>query len=158
MSITKWWFSQLNLNNTWLKIKTDYNQKPISLSNFNYNISGFQSFTLPKNFGIELSGFYQSKGLFGASVTQPFGQLNAGVQKKFENSNSSLKLGVDDIFSSMNIRSRFDLPEENFYTFNRFQISRRIFKLTYTKNFGNKLLKEKRARITASEEERGRVK
>ena len=158
VSITKWWFSQLNLNNTWLKIKTDYNQKPISLSNFNYNISGFQSFTLPKNFGIELSGFYQSKGLFGASVTQPFGQLNAGVQKKFENSNSSLKLGVDDIFSSMNIRSRFDLPEENFYTFNRFQISRRIFKLTYTKNFGNKLLKEKRARITASEEERGRVK
>jgi hypothetical protein len=58
----------------------------------------------------------------------------------------------------MNIRSRFDLPEENFYTFFRFQVSRRIFKLTYTKSFGNKLLKEKRARITASEEERGRVR
>jgi tRNA A22 N-methylase len=158
MSITKWWFSQINLNNTWQKIETDYNKTPISVSNINYNVSGFQSFTLPQNFGIEISGFYQSKALFGASVSQPFGQLNAGVQKKFKKSNSSLKFGVDDIFSSMNFRSRFDLPEEKFYTFNRFQISRRIFKVTYTKSFGNKLLKEKRARITASEEERGRVK
>ncbi len=158
MSITKWWFSQINLNNTWQKIETDYNKTPISLSIINYNVSGFQSFTLPQNFGIELSGFYQSKAFFGAAVSEPFGQLNAGVQKKFKKSNSSLKFGVDDIFSSMNIRSRFDLPEENFYTFFRFQVSRRIFKLTYTKSFGNKLLKEKRARITASEEERGRVK
>ncbi len=158
LSITKWWFSQINLNNTWQKIQTDYNQKPISVSNIDYNISGFQSFTLPKNFGIELSGFYQSKALFGAAVSQPFGQLNAGVQKRFIKSNSSLKFGVDDIFSTMNIRSRFDLPEEAFYTFSRFQISRRIFKLTFTKSFGNKLLKEKRARITASEEERLRVK
>ena len=158
MSITKWWFSQINLNSTWQKIETDYNKKPISLSIINYSVSGFQSFTLPHDFGIELSGFYQSKTLFGASVSQPFGQLDAGVQKKFSKSNSSLKLGVDDIFSSFNIRSRFDLAEENIYTFSRYQISRRIFKLTYTKSFGNKLLKEKRARITASEEERGRVK
>ena len=158
ISITKWWFSQINLNNTWQKIEADYNNKPISLSNFNYNISGFQSFTLPQNFGIELSGFYQSKGLFGAAVSQPFGQLNAGIQKKFKKSNSSLKLGVDDIFSTMNLRSRFDVPGENFYTNSRFQVSRRIFKVTYTKSFGNKLLKEKRARTTASEEERGRVK
>ncbi len=158
VSITKWWFSQINLNNTWQKIETDYNQKLISLSNISYNVSGFQSFTLPQNFGIELSGFYQSKALFGAFVSEPYGQLNAGVQKKFKKSNSSLKFGVDDIFSSMNFKFRFDLPEENFYTFSRFQISRRIFKLTYTKSFGNKMLKEKRARITASEEERGRVK
>ena len=158
ITITKWWFSQINFNNTWQKIKTDYNKKPISLTNLNYNISGFQSFTLPQNFGIELSGFYQSRALFGASVSKPFGQLNAGVQKKFIKYNSSLKLGVDDMFSSMNIRANFDLPKENFYTYTRFQISRRIFKLTYSKSFGNKLLKDKRARVTASEEERRRVK
>lgn len=158
LSITKWWISQINLNNTWQKIESDYNQKPISLTNINYNISGFQSFTLPQNFGIEFSGFYQSKTLFGAYVTQPYGQLNAGVQKKFIQSKSSLKLGVDDLFSNMNWRSRFDLPEENFYLSDRFQISRRILKLSYSKNFGNKVLKEKRARSTASEEERSRVK
>jgi hypothetical protein len=157
-AITKWWFSQLNLNNSWQKIDADYQQKPLSISNFNYNISGFQSFTLPKNFGIELSGFYQSNGLFGASLSKAFGQLNAGIQKKFIKNNSSLKLGVDDIFSTMNLRSTFNLPEENFYTDFRIQISQRIFKLTYTKSFGNKALKVKRTRITASEEERLRVK
>lgn len=158
VTITKWWFSQINFNSTWQQIRTDYNKETISLTNLNYNISGFQSFTLPQNFGIELSGFYQSKALFGAAVSKPIGQLNAGVQKKFIKSNSSLKLGVDDMFSSMNIRAHFDLPKENFYTFSRVQVSRRIFKLTYSKNFGNKLLKDKRARVTASEEERRRVK
>ncbi|MDQ6609083.1 MAG: outer membrane beta-barrel family protein, partial [Bacteroidota bacterium] len=158
VSITKWWFSQINLNSTWQKLKTDYNQKPLNVSVLNYDISGFQSFNLPKNFGIELSGFYQSKGLFGAALSQPFGQLNVGIQKKLTKSYSSLKFGVDDIFSSMNVKSNFDLPEENFYTFSRFLIGRRIFRLTYTKSFGNKLLKEKRTRVTASEEERLRVK
>ena len=158
VTINKWWSSQVNLNSTWQKINTDYKLKPISLMNFNYNISGFQNFTLPNNFGIELSGFYQSEALFGVSLSKPFGQLNAGLQKKFIKSNSSLKLGVDDMFSTMNFKSSFDLPQENFYTFNRFQVSRRIFKLTYSKNFGNKMLKAKRARITASEEERLRIK
>lgn len=158
VSINKWWFSQINLNNSWQKIETDYNQTPINITNINYNISGFQSFTLPANWGIELSGFYQSKSLFATALMKPFGQLNVGVQKKITESNSSLKLGVDNIFSSMNIRARFDLPDENFYTSNSIVINRRLFKLTYSKSFGNKLLKDKRARITASEEERSRVK
>jgi hypothetical protein len=158
LTVTNWWFSQLNVNSTWQKIDADYKQKPLSITNFNYNISGFQSFTLPKNFAIELSGFYQSPGLFGASLAKAYGQLNAGIQKKFIRNNSSLKFGVDDIFSTMKWRWTFDLPKENFYTNTNIQLSRRIFKLTYSKNFGNKALKDKRTRITASEEERLRVK
>jgi hypothetical protein len=157
-TINNWWFSQLNVNSIWQKIDADYKQKPLSITNFNYNISGFQSFTLHKNFAIELSGFYQSAGLLGTSVARSFGQLNAGMQKKFVNNNSSLKFGVDDIFSTMKWRWTLDLPKENFYTNMNIQLSRRIFKLTYSKNFGNKALKDKRTRITASEEERLRVK
>ncbi len=157
-TINKWWFSQINLNNTLQKIEAVYKQKTITFTNFNYNISGFQSFTLPKNLAIELSGFYQSPSLFGTSVAKGLGVLNAGVQKKHIKSNSTLRFGVDDIFSSLKWSSTFNLPEENFYTTSNLQISRRIFKLTYTKSFGNKLLKDKRARITASEEERLRVK
>jgi hypothetical protein len=113
--ITKWWFSQLNVNNSWQEINADYNEKPITLTHFSYNISGFQSFTLPKKVSIELSGWYQSKGLFGASLVKAFGQLNAGIQKKFIKHNSSLKFGVDDIFSTMKWGWTFNLPEENFY-------------------------------------------
>ena len=157
-TITDWWVSQLNVNTLWQKIDADYKQKPLTITNFNYNISGFQSFTLPKRFAMELSGFYQSSGLFGSSLARAYGVLNAGIQKKFTRNNSSLKFGVDDIFSTLKFRWTFNLPEENFYTNSRIQISRRIFKLTYSQSFGNKALKDKRTRITASEEERLRVK
>ncbi|MEO7312218.1 MAG: outer membrane beta-barrel family protein [Chitinophagaceae bacterium] len=157
ISITKWWFSQLNLNTTWQNVKADYKQKSLAVSKFDYNISGFQSFTLPKDYAIELSGFYQSATLFGASPSRPFGSFNAGIQKKFVSSNSTLRLGVDNIFNTLVYRISFDVPSENFYTNGSYGFSRRMFKLTWTQNFGNKVLKDKRNRITASEEERNRV-
>ncbi len=157
-TLTPWWFSQLNVNNTWQQIEADYKQRMLKLSNLSYNISGFQSFTLPDNYGIELSGFYQSAGIYGTTVSKGLGALNFGVQKKLVKDNSTLKLGVDDIFSSLKWNSDFNIPEENFYTTTYLQISRRLIKLTYTKSFGNKLLKDKRVRTTASEEERARVK
>lgn len=80
-TITDWWTSQVNVNSVWQKIRADYNKKPLSISNINYNISASQSLTFPKNIVVEISGFYQSKALMGTSVTKPFGQLNAGIQK-----------------------------------------------------------------------------
>ena len=158
VQITPWWFSQINLNGTWQKVQSDYKNKPIEIVNVNYNISGFQTFTLPKKFAAEISGFFQSPSLFGASKTKAFGQLNVGVQKKFVKNNSSLRFGVDDIFTSMRFRFNFEVPSENFYTDGSLLFSKRIFKLTYTTNFGNKMLKDKRERITASEEEKRRIK
>lgn len=157
-SPTKWWYSQINIVSTWQKVDADYLKTPVSVTQFNYNISGFQSFTLPKNYGFELSGFFQSPSLFGISKANAFGLLNAGIQKKFIKSNSSLKLGVDDVFSTMKFTFLTDMPAENFYADGDIKFSGRIFKLTFSRNFGNKILKDKRARATASEEERARVK
>jgi hypothetical protein len=156
-SPAKWWMIQLNVVGNWQKAKADYIEPSVSISQFNYTISGFQSFTLPKNYGLELSGFFQSPALFGIAKGKSFGLLNAGIQKKFVKSSSSLKFGVDDIFSTMIFGSVLDLPAENFYARDDLQMSRRIFKITFSRNFGNKILRDKRARITASEEERTRV-
>ena len=92
----------------------------------------------------------------GISKGKSFGILNLGVQKKFDN--STLKFGVDDIFSSMRWTTIIDLPAENIYSNNFLQFSRRIFKLTYTQSFGNKILKAKRSRSTASDDVQQRVR
>jgi hypothetical protein len=158
VSITKWWFSQINLDGNWQQMKTDSKNGPIDVSQVFFGISGAQNFKLPKKFAIELSGFYQSKSLsafFGASTLKPLGKLNIALQKKFNT--SALTLGVDDIFSSFIFRTEFSGPNDNFYTKGDLQISQRMFKLSYSLNFGSKILKDKRARITASEEERSRV-
>ena len=156
-TFTKWWSAQFNLVGNWQQVKASYLKDPISVSTVNFSISGYQNFTLPKNYAIELSGLYQSKGLFGIAEIYPFGMLNIAAQKKFNKQNTTIRFGVDDIFSSMKFRFNTDVPEQQFYTSGVFQLTRRIFKLTYTRNFGNKILKAKRARSTASDAEQGRV-
>lgn len=156
LSITNWWFAQTNLNTTWQEVQGNYKETRLKLSQFNYNLSGFQSFTVAKDWNVELSGFLQSPSLMGISKAKSFGMLNAGIQKKFEN--STLKFGVDDIFSSMRWTMVIDLPAENIYTSSFLQFSRRIFKLTYTQSFGNKILKAKRNRSTASDDVQQRVR
>jgi hypothetical protein len=156
VSITSWWFAQTNINGTWQQVQGDYKESKVTLSQFNYNISGFQSFTIVKDFNFECSGFFQSPSLMGISKGKSFGMLNLGIQKKFDN--STLKFGVDDIFSSMRWTTIIDLPAENIYSNNFLQFSRRIFKLTYTQSFGNKILKAKRSRSTASDDVQQRVR
>ena len=154
-NIAKWWTSNININAEWQQAKARYMSNPVNVNQFSYNISGAQSFTLPKKISAEISGFYNSASLFGITKIKPFGSLNVALQKKFNN--SSLKFGVDDIFSTMKFRFVADFPSQQFYTTSTIQMSRSIFKLTFTKNFGNNILKEKRERITASDTERKRV-
>ncbi|MET0636678.1 MAG: outer membrane beta-barrel family protein [Chitinophagaceae bacterium] len=156
-TITDWWTSQVNVVATWQKAKADYLEQPITVTQVNYNISGFQSFILPRDYAFELSGFYQSPALFGIGKSRPFGSLNFGVQKKWTRTSNSLRFGVDDIFSTLIFGTWLKAPAEGFESRTNLRMGRRIFKLTYSQSFGNKVLRNKRERITASEEERRRV-
>ena len=158
INITKWWFSQVNLDGNWQQMKTHLKNGPIDVSQVFFGISGAESFKLPKRFSIELAGFFQTKSFnafFGASTLKPIGKLNMAVQKKFNA--SALTLGVDDIFSSFIFRTEFTDPNGDFYTKGDLQISSRIFKISYSLNFGSKVLKDKRSRETASEDEQKRA-
>ncbi len=106
---------------------------------------------------MELSGFYQSKGIFGIAIMKSYGQINFGTQFKMPKSNASLKLGVDDIFSTMKFKFVNVSEALNYNAYINLNMQRRLFKITYSKNFGNTILKAKRARATASDAERKRV-
>ncbi|MES2796104.1 MAG: outer membrane beta-barrel protein, partial [Bacteroidota bacterium] len=155
--ITNWWNSQININSSWNHAVADYLTPTVSVKIFNYNLSGFQSFTVSKNVSMELSGFYQSKSLFGIAVMKSFGQINLGTQFKMPKSNSDLKLGVDDIFSTMKFNFENISEALGYNAYINLNMQRRLFKITYSKNFGNTILKAKRARATASDAERKRV-
>ncbi len=157
MKFTNWWNSQLNINSSWSHAVADFIKPETSIKIFNYNLSGFHNFTLSKNINMELSGFYQSKGLFGIAVLKPFGQLNFGTQFKFPKSNSNLKLGVDDIFSTMKFKFENNSDILGYQAYINLNMQRRLFKITFSQNLGNKKLKEKRNRNTASDAERQRV-
>ncbi|MFT4016749.1 MAG: outer membrane beta-barrel family protein [Agriterribacter sp.] len=155
VAITSYWFFFITASGSYQQGRASYTGREQNMHLFNWSIAGAQNFTLPEKFSVELSGFYTSKSLAGISMMKPFGKLSIAVQKKFNN--SSLKFMADDVFSTMVFRISADDPAINFYGTTDLRMLKRIFKLTYTASFGNKILKQKRDRITASEEERKRV-
>ncbi len=156
-TINKWWNMQNNIQGNWQQINASYAKGPFTIVQKNYSLNSSQNFILPKNYSIELSGFYNSKALFGASVTKPFGMANFGIQKKCKDNKSKFRFAVDDIFNSTVFRVTTDIPSENIYSTGKLRFGYRTFKLTFTHNFG-KSIKDKRDRTTASAEEQGRVK
>ncbi len=156
--ISKWWNGQLNFNASANHAVADFVQPAVSVKIMNFSLSGFQGFTISPKVSMELSGFYQSKGLYGIAVMKAFGQLNYGVVYKFPKADANLKFGVDDIFSTMKFNFEQNSKIQGYEAFMNLNMQRRIFKLTYSKNFGNKEVKAKRNRSTASETERQRVK
>ena len=156
-SLTKWWNMQNNLAGEWQQINVLYNNAPITVEQKNFQIFSSQNFKLPKDFSIELSGFYRSGGLFGRSIFKSIYTVNCGIQKKISEKAGSLRFGVDNIFNSLKFKANQNYPEHNLISQANLVFANRNFKLTYTCKFGNSVLKSQRNRTTGSEEERGRV-
>jgi outer membrane receptor protein involved in Fe transport len=156
VTVTKWWNMYANITAIYQRVQSNLSNNPLTLTLGNTNIFTSQNFTLPKNYSMELSGFLQTASLAGIYRLEAFGRLDIGIQKKFKD-NSNLRLNVQDLLASFNWRLVADRPEQSFYTRTLANFSQRIFRLTYTRSFGNKQLKEKRNRSTASEEELKRV-
>jgi len=152
--VTKWWSMQNNITSDWRQINTTYDNAPVRLQIFDYSFNSTQRFTLPKDFSVELTGFYSSARYFGTEKSKPIYQLDAGLQKKLGNKKDILRLTANDIFNSGGYyRFVENLPIRSAIVNQSFNFGAVAYKLTYTRNFGNKALKGTRERTTGAEDE-----
>ena len=156
--IAKWWSTQNNFIGSWQMINAFYDNTPLQFQKINFNIFSSQNIKLNESLSAEVSGFYQSAGFFGTARFKALGAVNAGIQKKLKKNYGKLRFSVDDIFTTIKYKTFVERPEQHFTTRSDYNFSQRTFKLTYSRNFGNNSLKEKRNRSTGSEEEMQRVK
>lgn len=133
-------------------------EREIKINNKGWNYNGSINLKLPQQYALEIAGFYQSKSVMGSLVFDPVWQLNVGAQKDFANNWGTLKFSVSDIFLGSNWTIVQRSPQNDFLADSFFRMSQRLFRLTYSINFGNRKLKNARNRGTSSEEERSRVK
>lgn len=157
IELTKWWKMQNNF--TWIlqRLKTLYENQHIDITQHNYRINSIQNFTISKSISAEISGYYQSRSLQGVYVSEPIWSLDFGIQKKFNNDNSSLSLNATDVFNTNIYKSSANIPKLNINTKVLLDFGLREIRLTYTHKFGNTKVKPARKRKTGSEEERSRI-
>ncbi len=114
------------------------------------------TFTLPKKWRMEVSGWYSSPSVWGGTYqTRSQGSLNAAVQKKFFEDRFTARLSINDIL--------FTSPWRGVTQFGDLFIdgsggsdSRRVaFSLTY--DFGRNEIRKARKRKTGLEDEKGRI-
>jgi len=148
---------QYNITGIWQQINAVYEKAPVRMGQGMISINMSQSFTLPANFSMELSGFYNSRSLNGIMILKPMGSLDFGLRKKL-GARDNINLSVSNLFNSMDLRMSTHLPEKNLVGDAHLRFSWRTFKLTYTRSFGKQKLKASRDRTTGAEDEKGRVK
>jgi hypothetical protein len=151
-TITKWWNMQNNLMGNAQELDAVYKGDRVVIKQKNFAARSVQSFKLPKEFSVELSGFYRSAGLFGIYKSKAFGTMDFGAQKKFAKNRSSLRLAYDNMLNTLKFKPSVNLPEQNLVVDGYLQFSYPTVRLTYTHNFGNDKLKGSRQRATSSEE------
>ena len=153
----KWWEIRSSWTVQWMKINDKVEGKKIAFDNSSWYMNGSSSFTLPQKYTIEISGTYFSPSLGGAVLWQSFNSVDFGIQKEFENNNGTLKFAINDIFNGSNWRGSLDDPDVDFVYRSLYGFSERVFRLTYSRRFGNNKLKGERKRTTGSVEEQRRV-
>jgi outer membrane receptor protein involved in Fe transport len=154
-TVTKWWNMQNNITGRWSEANAFYK---ISVRNTSkgFYANSTQTFTLPKELSLELSGYYNSKGTWGLYTFKGMGAMDCGVQKKFAKK-STLSFNIRNIFSSQTSTYSVYKPEQNLIHINKSIYGYTSYSITFAHSFGNEKVKGKRERLTGAEDEKGRV-
>jgi iron complex outermembrane recepter protein len=162
--VGSWWTMNYGLEGGWKQFREDYTLEPVDKTYFFYSLNFRQSFKLPKNFLVELSGWYNSMNYYGTIKIGGSGSVNGGIKKDLKGNKGSLQLSVSDIFKTMKFNNYFGaLTTEAFNVKNHVRINTesshtQIVKLTYSRSFGSGNAKSRGSQAIGSQDEMERVR
>ena len=152
-------WAKLNVNGTssFRKYRISYIPDPAEKSYFFQSLNFNQSIELPFEMDMEFSGWYNFPSYNGSHITKGFGIVNFGLTKKLKNDWGTLQFTITDLFKSFNVYTHnggmapvvFNIDTKSRY---RDESSfSRIFRVSYSKSFGNRTTKNKRGAKSVEE-------
>gem|GEM_PF-6288871 len=128
---------------------TVYNQQT------SINVRTTHNLTLPNNWLLEVSAFYQSPQAMNLVRVRSQGQLSIGLQKTFAQKRATLRINWVDILYTNTYRAT--LSYENLNLTQYLQTETRQVRATFTYRLGQQSVKAARKRTTPSEDEQRRL-
>ena len=152
----EWWTMRINYTgfyNEFNSLLSDGNV--LDNSSFGHNINLNNELLLGNGYNLEVSGFYQSRLVYGQLDIMPKGSVDMGISKRFLDGKLNVKVGVDDIFYTRNSGVSIDQEYINFQIHQE-RDTRRV-KVNVSYSFGNEKVKRARNRKTSSSTESDRI-
>lgn len=155
--LTKWWNTT---NNATLYYK-NFNAPDLMGAAFHsrkmtYMASTTQTFTLSPSINAEAAGNYQSAQVYGTYAVKPLYSIDLGISKSFADKRANIKLAANDVFNMMKARVSSAIPSQDYKLIQKQET--RVFRLTFSYNFGSSQIKAVREHSSASETEQRRVR
>ncbi|RAJ32968.1 outer membrane beta-barrel protein [Pedobacter cryoconitis] len=157
VAITGWWNTNNDATLYYSRFSSpDLSGAPFKNGKLTFMMNTTQTFTLNPTMNAELSANYQSAQVFGTYIARPVYGVDLGISKSFADKKATIKLAASDLFNTRKIVVKSAIPLQD-YNLSQKQESR-IFRLTFSYNFGSSGVKAVRERSNSSEGEQNRVK
>lgn len=155
MPIKKWWMMQSNISAFYNRFRSFYYGADLDVSQLGASVFVNNSFTLPKGYTAELSGFWNSPTQYNLLQARAQGQISMGLAKSFWNKKGSLRLNINDVFFLNRFEGTVKYQDLNFRVLSRWES--RQARVSFTYRFGNQNVKAARQRSTSTEDLRSRA-
>ena len=147
--VTQWWTANLNLTSFYNRVESPFSEGGfIDNDQFSFTANAQNTFTLPKDIKLELSGYYNSPMLYGMFEISEQYQMDLGATKSF--GRLRVQATLNDVFNWQGNRVIIRQGDVDATVVNDWES--RVFRLNVSYRFGNEKIKKSRQRGTASDE------
>lgn len=150
----KWWNTSTNLSIYYNKYQIKDTVRDFSTERLAWSFNSTNTFTLPRDYKLEVSGWYEAPNVYGIWRGKSMWSANIGIQKTIMQKKGTIKLNVNDIFASARFQGVAEYNDIYLSVNNRWQ--NRTVNLSFSYRFGNNKI-ETKERKTGSEEESQRA-
>jgi iron complex outermembrane recepter protein len=161
--ISRWWDMIYSLSGGWRKFEEHYTPLPVEHIWWGYNLHSTQTFRIPRNYMLEISGWYNSSAYGGTARSAPVGSVDAGIKKELKKDQGTFQVSITDVFRTIRYKNYYGYLTPDVFDVKSIAVynpeSRRaqIIKLTYSRSFGRSTSKPRLIQDTSSQEEQQRV-
>lgn len=157
IKFASWWTANNNLTIFFNQFRSpNIQDRPYESGRVGFNFNTNQTITVNPTTNFEVSGYYQSRQVWGTLLIEPQYAIDLGFSKSFMNKKLNLKLAANDVFNLRTGKITSALPGQNYVVNQKWESQ--VFRFTCTYRFGSSSIKTNNRRSGSSEDESRRVK